>query len=297
VRRGAVVVVLVALSVAWIVWIASGDGELSTGPGTRLRDGIRVAPGTELIGVVFPAIDQNGWSAVLDVRTDARSALNAYAAQARRLGFKQFRGNGAGCSGPRDGRVACSARYSRGAESLEIWVVVCGCENPTPISMGVVSVSSARGSTANATAPIALVPRTEPTLALSPRQRAASARAVVQANAGRGCEEFGGCQRFGPIAVPRVPGSSLIAQALYIGTCEGDWKAVMRVERDSSAVLDGYVMTMNDQFGTPTASRRVRNGNVSSVSSRWEGGVGSVSWTLVDSGGRRGFLFGDFCSD
>jgi len=60
-------------------------------PGTPLADGLVVAPGTQLIGAVFPATDYGtdgtGWTALLWIDQDPIQAFDAYVEQARRLGF------------------------------------------------------------------------------------------------------------------------------------------------------------------------------------------------------------------
>jgi hypothetical protein len=99
-------------------------------PGTRLDAGFRVARGTRLVGAVFPKLDpllldSTGWKAVLVVKSDAVSAMNAYAAQAEQLGYQQHSDPTPHCSSPAEDEVFCAGFYGRGKVLLQIAVHVC----------------------------------------------------------------------------------------------------------------------------------------------------------------------------
>ncbi len=109
---------------------ASDESALLQPPGTRIENGFRVAAGTQLVGAVFPKLDgygtgTTGWKAVLVVRSDALSALDAYAAQAAGNGFRQVSNPPPGCWSPQDGEVFCKGFYVRGEAILGIDVHVC----------------------------------------------------------------------------------------------------------------------------------------------------------------------------
>jgi hypothetical protein len=142
-----VAVALVACAAAQVVVTASSAGAAKGAflrpPGTRLDAGFRVARGTRLVGAVFPKLDplqldSTGWKAVLVVKSDAVSAMNAYAAQAAKLGYQQLSGPRPNCTSPAEDEVFCTGFYGRGKVLLQIAVHVCrSCGPPGDLTWSV----------------------------------------------------------------------------------------------------------------------------------------------------------------
>jgi hypothetical protein len=82
----------------------------------KLRDGFVVAPGSRLLGPVFPRIaftnpafdGWSGWTAVLDVTGDAGATFDEYVGQARALGL-DVAFSDQSCHEPSTGDVRCGA--------------------------------------------------------------------------------------------------------------------------------------------------------------------------------------------
>src|SRR5437870_13307339 len=90
-----------------------------------LRDGFQVPRGSRLVGDVFGPYADGGWTAVIEVTTDAVSFMNAFVHQATRLGYGQE--EPARCSEIPVSVVGfrCGASYVRGRHNLRIELSVC----------------------------------------------------------------------------------------------------------------------------------------------------------------------------
>jgi hypothetical protein len=291
VRRPLVLVVLVICALAQAITVAttadaSDDGaSLLQPPGTRLGSGFRVAPGTRLVGAVFPKLDgygngTTGWKAVFVVRSDALHAMNAYAIQAAENGFRQVSNPRPHCSSPRDGEVFCKGLYVRAETILGIDVHVCrSCGHADTATWSVSEAQLDYSVTPNVprewlepiSPPTALAsggapPSSTPTVRLTDREYREMLR-----DPGKGAAHQGFDLR----------GSLLVAPATTFGNCQSDLVGVV-----SGPGLD-RVISRSPQKPTVVGRSKVTQAS-----------NGTTTWTLVRSADLpRPVLLSDTCGD
>lgn len=254
-------------------------------PGTRLGSGLRVAPGTHLVGAVFPKLDRDGsgttgWKAVLVVRSDALSAMNAYASQAADNGFRQVSNPPPHCSSPQDGEVFCKGFYVRGEVFLGIDVHVCrSCGQPDtaswPVSEAQLDSSTTPNASYGALEPISpptglasggAPPSSTPTVRLTTRQYREMLRHPGKGAAVQGFD---------------LRSDLLLAPATTFGNCQSDLVGVV-----SGPGLDAVMSTSTQE---PTI---VEGSRVTQVSN------GTTTWTLVRRHSpAKPVLLSDTCGD
>jgi hypothetical protein len=262
---------------------ASKNATLLRPPGTHLDAGFRVARGTRLVGAVFPKVtsaqsDPMGWKAVLVVKSDALSAMNAYTAQAERLGFRQISNPGPHCSSPADGEVFCKGFYIRGKAFLDIAVHVCrSCGDPRiptwPVSEAQLdytmqTASASYGDLEPVSPPVGIPSGGPPPPSTPTAQLTSHEYRQMLRHPGRGAAAQGFDLR----------GSLLVAPATSFGNCQPD--------------LVGVVSGTDLQKLVSGRATKINGSNVTTASD------GSTTWTLVERDDLpRPVLLSDSCSD
>lgn len=237
-------------------------------PGTRLGSGFEVAPGTQLVGAVFPKLDgfgngTMGWKAVFVVRSDALTAMNAYAAQAGDNGFRQVSNPPPGCWSPQHGEVFCKGVYVRGETILGIDVHVCrSCGQSESATWPVAEAQLDYLETPNVpheglepiSAPVAMAsgsppPSATPTVRLTTREYREMLRHPGKGAAFQGFD---------------IRASLLVAPATTFGNCQSDLVGVV-----SGPGLDRVISP------SPRHPTTVKGSEVTQASN------GTTTWTLV----------------
>jgi hypothetical protein len=219
---------VVGLLLFAIVVMALGPAEAASSSRPALANGFRVAKGTRLLGGVVPIIHSSaeapvGWSAVLWLDSDAVSAVNRYAGQAARLGF---RGQPAECAtgsvpsisaGPTG--FVCRGSWNSSDARLDIVVTVCSaCEHPTS-TVVLDYVNDDTGSSAPMVSTT-----TGRTARLSSRQQARARRDTPEVG-----EPF--TDQLTSAEFPSVArNSAAAAPSFSLGGCNGDAHAVLTVK-------------------------------------------------------------------
>jgi hypothetical protein len=253
---------------------ASKNGALLQPAGTPLGAGLRVAPGTHLVGAVFPKLDSNGtgttgWKAVLVVRSDAVSALNTYAVQAADNGFRQI-SPAPHCSSPQNGEVFCKGYYARGETLLGIDVHVCRtCGRPDTAAWAVSEAQLEYSVTPNVSYD-ALEPISPPPSAPNEQLTAQEYRQMLR-HPGKGAATQGFDLR----------GSLLVAPATTFANCQSDLVGVV-----SGTGLDRVISS------SPQRPTIVKGSKVTQASD------GTTTWTLVRRNDLpKPVLLSDTCGD
>ncbi len=288
VRRLLIAAALVACAAAQVVVTSSGasaskEQALLRPPGTRLDAGFRVASGTRLVGAVFPKIgpgqsDSTGWKAVLVVKSDALDAMNAYTAQAKKLGYQQVSNPAPHCWSPTQGEVFCTGFYVQGSAFLQIAVHVCqSCGqrdsatwsvSEAQLDYTIQGAGTSNGELEPITAPVGIpsggpTQSTTPSVQLTGRQYRQMLR-----HPGRGAALQGFDLR----------GDLLIAPATSFANCQAD--------------LVGVVTGTNLHHVVSGPPTKVKGSKVATASN------GTTTWTLVQrSDLPQPVLLSDSCGD
>ncbi len=220
------------------------------------------------MGAVFPKLDSfgdgtTGWKAVFVVRSDALSAMNAYAAQAGDNGFRQISNPPPYCSSPHDGEAFCKGFYVRTKTILGIDVHVCrSCGQADTATWPVSEAQLDYLVTANVpheglepiSPPVALAsgsppPASTPTARLTTRQYREMLRHPGEGAALQGFD---------------IRGSLLVAPATTFANCQSDLVGVV-----SGSGLDRVISS------SPQKPTIVNGSKVTQASN------GTTTWTLV----------------
>jgi hypothetical protein len=205
-------------------------------PATTLGDGFTVQAGSRLVGArTFPVVDQRehltGWTALLEVTGPATTVYNAYAAQARSLGFD------AGWSAPAcEGGltdVRCYGGSSGTGTSVFFDLRVCtSCEVPVS-AMTITFVDSTakkRRSPIPGTAPTPNLPLT---IRLDAAQQAAARAALPRPG-----------EQLGWSSIVLGAHDRALARSDLGGCARGNIVTVVSAKGDAAKIFERYVRVM-----------------------------------------------------
>jgi hypothetical protein len=261
----------------------------------RLRDGFLVAPGSELVGPVFPRIafanpafrGWTGWTAVVDVVGDAATVFDEYVAQARQHGF-DVEYSDRSCRQSEPGDVTCNGGATGVDTQFDMSLRVCtSCA--TPIATATIDLLSA-DDTPTFAGPLPGAPP-EPGFALRLDTGAREKRRRALPEPGQTIPFLtGSYQGAGPKSPLTVaPGADAVVSAQVDCLDLGGMLAVLRSPRSVATVFDQYRLQIRRQAnnGAPTSARKVVRGReVGAVNGSYANaaivGARDGTWILVN---------------
>ena len=300
-RKGLLAVVVGVLLAASQLGAMSWASSRTSRP--ELGNGFRVAPGTRLLGGVFPNFPNGaaaaGWTAYLWVDTDAVTAINRYATQAAALGFRgppiqcgskpvPSISSSEGTTNPTG--FVCDGRWTSESASLQVTVTVCEhCDTPTSLAV----LALTEGGAANDAPLAARYAGSTARLSEQARQRARRATPGVD-------EAF--TDQLTTAEFPRVVArSAAAAPSFSLGRCTtGDAEAILTANRDNLAsVIDALVKQNRsgdiDRSDPLSQPRSAAVGDVSVTRVRY--GYYTEILTVEDPSRSQAFLLIEWCND